>query len=83
MVPKAQAGRRSLKNGHDKYHLHGFILVRIDKDSPEEAWIDVVCSMENSKTGQLLVELAEERCRSIASVTTIKLYSLYERKLKM
>lgn len=69
---------RSLKNGH----LHGFVLGRIDKERPSIAWIDVVCSRVTSKVGQLLMNIAEEHCRSIPGVKSIRLLSLPDPKLK-
>jgi hypothetical protein len=81
--PTAQIGRRSIKNNINcKYHLHGFILCRINKNYPHKMWIDIICSRENSKTGQVLLELAEEKARELKTVKLIQLYSLPELKLK-
>jgi hypothetical protein len=80
---KAQIGRRSIKKPEDKYLLQGFVLCRIDKDLPSIAWIDLICSKHNSKTGKLLLDLAEEHIRTnIPSVKLIQLYSLPQPKLK-
>lgn len=64
MTPIAQMDRRSIKKNSDKFRVHGFVLCRIDKNAPMFANIDLVCSRETSKTGKLLMELAEEHIRT-------------------
>jgi hypothetical protein len=82
MTQKAQIGRRSLKRDEDKFLVHGFVLCRMDENNREMAWIDVVCSRENSKIGRVLMEMMEEYCRSITSIKIIQLMCLPEPKLK-
>ena len=62
--------------------VHGFVLCRMDENNKEMAWIDVVCSRENSKIGRVLMEMMEEYCRSITSIKIIQLMCLPEPKLK-
>jgi hypothetical protein len=75
-------GRRSIKNKSDEYLLHGFILCRINKESPNILWIDLVCSRRNSKVGKLLLEMAEEESKLIAGLKLIQLYALPDERLK-
>jgi hypothetical protein len=84
LSPKAQIGRRSIKNDLDKINVQGFITCRISKENPNSVWIDLVCSKQRSKVGLLLMEVAEERIRSIEhpqKIIVINLYSLPEEKL--
>ena len=81
LTQKAQIGRRSLKSEDDKYIVHGLILCRIEKEQPEIAWIDIVCSRQNSKVGNLLMEVVESKCRSEKNIKLIQLYSLPDEKL--
>lgn len=79
---KAHIRRRSLKRDEDKFLVHGFVLCRMDETNKEMAWIDVVCSRENSKVGRLLMEMIEQYCRSIPSIKMIQLMCLPEVRLK-
>ena len=82
ILPKAQVGRRSLKNVDDKYSLNGFVLCRIDKDDQKTCWIDVICSRQNSKIGELLIKSAEQKIMENTTVKAIHLYSLPSPRLK-
>jgi hypothetical protein len=81
ITPIAQSGRRSLRRKSDKFYLHGFIACRTDENATS-VWIDLVCSRERSKIGKLLMEISENRIKSIKNIKSIKLYSLYDEKLK-
>lgn len=78
VIPKAQAGRRSIKKTEDRFFLHGFVLCRIETNI---AWVDLICSRENSKVGQLLIDL-EENIKKNKDVKVIQLYSLPKQSLK-
>ena len=89
---KAQIGQ-SRKKKTDKY-LKGFILCRIDNDSPYTVWIDLVCltvmrssapkaqSRETSRVGTKLMQQAEEYTRSNKEIRVMMLYTLPEEPLK-
>ena len=82
ITPKAQVGRRSLKSAEDRFVLHGYVLCRIDKNNPRVVWLDLICSRERSKTGTVLLELAEEHARTMKDIVSFRLLSLPERSLK-
>jgi len=79
ILPKAQLGRRSIKNVNDKFTLLGFILCNYSPFLPHEMFIEIVCSV--NKSGKLLMELAEEKARTM-NIKKIELYSLPNTKLK-
>lgn len=79
---KAQIGRRSLKNEEDKFILKGFVIGRINIAQPQTVTIDLVCSRQETKLGKVLMELSEEKAKSIPAVKLIQLFSLPEKKLK-
>lgn len=82
--PKARMGRRSFKTVQDRYCMNGYTLCRIDNEYPDSIWIDIVCSRENNKTGELLIQLAEEHIKTkLKHVKIIQLLSLPEPKLKI
>ena len=73
MLPKANKDT-------DEYYMHGFILCRIDSESPHIGWIDFICSRPNSKVGKLL--FAEEHIKENKNIKLIQLMSLPEPKLQ-
>ena len=81
MTQKAQIGRRSIKNDNDKYTVNGFVICRINPAMPRLARIELVCSRPTSRIGKLLMEVAEDECLSLGTVSLIQLLSLDNNKL--
>ena len=78
LTPKAQLGRRSIKNFSDKFLLRAFLLCVCNPSTPTVLQIDIVCS--EVKTGKFLMSLAEDKARSMG-LKRIILYALPDQKL--
>ena len=67
-LERAHICRRSVKSLNDRFNssssiLLSFILCNYTNAAPDQVFIELICS--NNKTGKFLIELAEEKVRSM------------------
>jgi hypothetical protein len=78
-IPKAQLGRRSIKNINDRFSLNAFVLCSYTPNAPDQVVVELICSV--NKIGKLLMELVEDKVKSMG-IKKLQLYSLANDKLK-
>ena len=77
-LQRAQINRRSIKSLNDRFTLLSFILCTHISTAPDQVFIELICSA--NKTGKFLIELIEEKIRSMG-IKRIYLYALDKDRL--
>lgn len=79
---KTSFGRRNTRRSGDRYQLWGFVLCSVQPFDDESVDIDLVCARPaSSGTGELLLEMAENKARTLGARYT-KLLCLPHQRLK-
>ena len=76
-LPKANIGKIKNKKD-DNIYINGFIICKIDRENSKNLWIQLVCSIKDSKIGKELMKKVEET----QDITSISLYSVQNRNIE-